>query len=358
MVVDIIAEIGVNHNGNLETGLNLIDAAADAGATTVKFQTFKAEKLATPTAPKADYQKKLTAEPETQFAMLKRLEIDDSMHRKFMSQSEKKGLRFLSTITESDGLHYLTQDLGLTQVKVPSCDVTNGPLLLEIARKRCDVILSTGMSTLDEVREAVGALAFGYEYPDKRPTQRSFLDSYRSGVGRSLLDKHVTLLHCTTEYPAPLEDVNLKAMDTLRNEFKLTTGYSDHTESISTAIAAVARGAAVIEKHLTLDRGMEGPDHMASVEPEVFSTMVRLIREVETALGGSRKDVAASEQGNRISARRSLFAMEDIPEGNPFTTENIGILRPGNGMSPMRYWDVIGKIAKRQYSAFDLIINE
>jgi N-acetylneuraminate synthase len=349
MPVEVIAEIGVNHNGIMEIGLELIDAAAAAGADTVKFQSFSADRLTSRTAPKADYQLKTTAAAESQYEMLRRLEIDDAAHRAFLKRCETRGVRFLSTVTERDGLKYVVGDLGISRVKVPSCDVINAPLLLDIARSRCDLILSTGMSDLEGVRAAIGVLAFGYSGSSDPPSEKRFAEAYSARIAHDLARKHVTLLHCTSEYPAPFSEINLRAMDTLRSVFDLDVGYSDHTNGLSVAIAAAARGARVIEKHFTLDTTMEGPDHLASIEPDEFAKMVRSIREVESALGTNEKMVMPSEEKNRKTAQQSLTALQDIQPGDEFTSLNLGTMRPGNGISPMKYWDWLGKKASHPY---------
>jgi sialic acid synthase SpsE len=267
--VAVIAEAGVNHNGRLDTALALVDAAADAGADVVKFQTFRAGELATREAAQADYQIRNTGKVESQLDMLKALELDDEAHRKLIAHCRARAIEFLSTPFDHHSLALLADGLGLTRIKVGSGDLTNAPLLLAIARRKCDMILSTGMATLDEVEEALGALALGYA-DGGEPGRLPFKAAYACAAGKEVLRAKVVLLHCTSDYPAADDEINLRAMDALAERFGLPVGFSDHSVGIAVPIAAVARGATVIEKHLTLDRAMPGPDHLASIEPGVF----------------------------------------------------------------------------------------
>ncbi len=345
----IIAEAGVNHNGSLDRALELVDKARWAGADAVKFQVFRAHLLSTAKAPKADYQK--TGEPsESQREMLKRLELKDEAFREIAEHARKQGLDFLATPFDDESLEFLTGELGLKRIKVSSGDLTHAPLLFKMARKRLRVILSTGMASLDEVEEALAVLAFGYVAPvGEKPSRSMFESAYESPEGRQALKSNVTLLHCTTEYPAPLDEVNLLAMDTLRERFGVAVGLSDHTLGSTAAIAAAARGAAVIEKHITLDKKLEGPDHRASLDPEEFRHLVFSIRDVEKAMGRGDKKPTASELKNRIPARRSLVAAVSIKKGESFSEGNVIAKRPGGGVSPMRYWDLLGELADRDY---------
>lgn len=356
--VYIIAEAGVNHNGAVDMAFKLVDAAVDAGADAVKFQTFKADKLVCRAAPKAEYQSETTGVAETQYEMLKKLELDESAHELLIDYCCRKGVDFLSTPFDSESLDLLTRVFKLSRLKISSGEITNAPLLLEAARTGSSIILSTGMSTLEEVESALGVLAFGYVYPEQVPSRSSFRSAYGSLEGQQALREKVVLLHCTTEYPAPLCSVNLLAMDTLRNVFGLPVGYSDHTSGITAAIAAAARGAVVVEKHFTLDRNLPGPDHRASLEPDELKEMVKSIRRVEETLGSPEKAPLSLELKNMLIARKSLVAASGIEPGEVFTEKNIAIKRPGNGISPFFYWDWLGKVAKRKYLKDDVIVDE
>lgn len=344
----IIAEAGVNHDGSLDRALQLVDAAAEAGADAVKFQTFRAEALARRDAPKARYQVASTGAGESQYEMLRRLELDEAAHEALIARCSERNIEFLSTPFDPDSLVVLTR-LGVRRLKLSSGDLTNSPLLLQAARTQLPIILSTGMGTLGEIETALGVLAFGYCDPAAEPSDRAFERWYGSDDGRRALEARVTLLHCTTEYPAPLTDVNLRTMETLRVAFGLPVGYSDHTQGIAIPVAAAALGAVVVEKHFTLDRSLPGPDHRASLEPAELSEMIRSIREVETALGSPLKRAVSSELGNRAVARKSLVASRDIRKGEVFSTENLASKRPGDGVSPARYWEWLGRIAARDY---------
>ncbi len=325
----IIAEAGVNHNGSLETAMRLIDAAVKAGADAVKFQTFKAENLVCKDAGKAAYQMETTDREESQLAMLKKLELTSDMHEQLMSYCREKEIMFLSTPFDMDSLHYLV-GCGMPIVKVPSGEITNYPLLREVGKTERSVILSTGMSTLDEVKAALVVL-------------------------RENGTREITVLHCNTEYPTPYADVNLKAMLTLKDELGVSVGYSDHTEGIVVPVAAAALGATVIEKHFTLDKTMEGPDHKASLEPGELREMVSAIRNIEMALGDGRKEPSQSEQKNIAVARKSIVAKHDIARGEVFTEDNLATKRPGTGISPMNWNAIIGKKAKRDFQTDELI---
>lgn len=328
----VIAEAGVNHNGSLDLAHRLVDVAAQAGADFVKFQTFRTEALVTREAPKADYQKRTTGHTETQFEMLKRLELDENAFRELAVYAKSKGIGFLSTPFDIESARFLTT-LGVSAFKVSSGDLTNIPFLRELAGMGLPIILSSGMATLGELEEAVEACE-------------------QAGVP---IDK-LTLLHCTTEYPAPAEEINLRAMLTIAAAFPgATFGYSDHTEGIEIPIAAAAMGAQVVEKHFTLDRTMEGPDHKASLEPAELAAMVRAIRRVGVALGNGRKRPTASELPNRQIARKSLVAACPIAKGETFTAQNLSVRRPGNGISPARWDSVIGQPAMRDYAQDELI---
>ena len=350
--VFIIAEAGVNHNGSLDLAKKLVKAAAAAGADAVKFQTFKAENLASTRAGKAEYQKRTTDGAESQVDMLRKLELNEAAHLELMDKCRKRNIEFLSTPFDLESLELLVR-LGVNRLKVPSGEITNGPLLLACARSGLPLILSTGMADLDDVRAALGVLALGLTGGEPGPG--AFEAALASEAGKKALAEKVILLHCTTEYPAPLEDVNLRAMATMAEAFGLPVGYSDHTEGVSVPTAAAALGACCVEKHFTLDRTLPGPDHKASLEPEDLARMVRSIRAVEKALGSAEKSPAPSERKNMPIARKSLVAARPIAKGEPFTPENLTAKRPGTGVSPLRYWEYLGRVADRDYAADEVI---
>lgn len=325
----IIAEAGVNHNGDIAIARKLVDAAVLAGADAVKFQTFKAESLVCKDAPKADYQMTTTEHVESQFDMLKKLELTPDMHQSLIEYCAQKGIMFLSTPFDIDSIHYLI-DCGMNILKVPSGEITNYPYLREIGKTGKKVIISSGMSTLEEVREAVNVLR-----------------NHGSG--------EITVLHCNTEYPTPYQDVNLQAMVTIRNELGVAVGYSDHTQGIEVPIAAAALGASVIEKHFTVDRNMEGPDHRASLEPKELRAMIKAIRNIEQAMGDGCKAPSASEEKNIDVVRKSIVARCDIKAGEMFTESNLTTKRPGTGISPMCWEQMIGQTAGRDFKADELI---
>ncbi len=350
----IIAEAGVNHNGSIETAKKLIDAAAKAKADAVKFQTFRADKIISKYATKAEYQKRTTSEDESQLDMVKKLELDEGAHHKLMEHCRLRKIEFLSTPFDFDSIDLLGR-LGLSCFKIPSGEITNGPYLLHIAKTGNPVILSTGMSTLGEIETALGVLAFGYLSCNDPPSLNNFQNIFCSVEAKRILEEKVILLHCTTEYPAPFSEVNLRAMETMRAAFALPVGLSDHTPGIAMPIAAVALGAVVIEKHFTLDRHLPGPDHKASLEPDELEAMVTAIRQVEKAMGNGRKEPTPSEWGNRIITRKSLVADKQIQAGDCFSSDNLSMKRTGRGISPMRYWDFIGEISKKDYDADETI---
>lgn len=351
----IIAEAGVNHNGSLDVAMRLIDMAADCGVDAVKFQTFQADKMVSRRAAKADYQKQTTSAKETQYEMIKRLELDEAAHEVLVSHCRSKGLQFLSTPFDLESLDLLANRLNLPCIKISSGEITNAPLLLEISRTGKPVIMSTGMSTLGEIETALGVLAFGYVNGHETPAIEGFGNAYCSADGQKALREKVSLLHCTTEYPAPFSEVNLQAIDTLRAAFNLPVGLSDHTPGIAIAIGAVARGAEIIEKHITLGRSLPGPDHKASLEPRELHTLVQSIRQIEEALGYSGKMPSPSEKRNKIVARKSLVAAGEIKKGELFCMANLTAKRPGTGLSPMHYWELLGKAAVRDYLPDDQV---
>lgn len=328
----IIAEAGVNHNGSLEIAKRLVDEASSAGVDIIKFQTFKAEKLVSKAAQQAEYQKKNIGKgEETQYAMLKKLELSNEQHEELIAYCKSKNIRFFSTAFDMDSIDYL-HSLNLSLWKIPSGEITNYPYLKKIASYKEPVILSTGMCELSDIENAINVLV-------------------ANGVSKDT----ITVLHCNTEYPTPMKDVNLKAMLEIKEKFGVEIGYSDHTEGIEIPIAAVALGATVIEKHFTLDKNMEGPDHKASLEPSELKAMVKSIRNIEQALGTGHKTISESERKNIEIARKSIVAAKDIKEGEIFTEENITVKRPGNGISPMEWENVIGKVAKRNFQEEELI---
>jgi N-acetylneuraminate synthase len=346
----IVAEAGVNHNGSPDMALRLVDSATEAGADAVKFQTFRADRISGRDAPKARYQLATTGASETQFEMLKRLELDEAAHRVLLERCRLRGIEFLSTPFDLESVSFLAVTLGIRRLKISSGDLTNAPLLLKAARTGKPVLLSTGMGTLEDIEEALGVLSFGYAAPEGAPSGAAFRDAYRAGSGKAALRERVTLLHCTTEYPAPFEEANLLAMDAMRSAFGLPVGLSDHTEGWVVPVAAAARGAVVIEKHFTLDRTLPGPDHKASLEPAAFREMVRAIRTAESSLGSGEKVPSPSERRNIAVVRKSLVAVRAIRKGERFTEENVGIKRPGGGLPPLRYWELLGKTAKRDFA--------
>lgn len=327
--VFIIAEAGVNHNGDIALAKRLIDEGAKAGVDAVKFQTFKAETLVSKSAKKAEYQKNTTNVEESQFEMLKKLELDYGVHEELMSYAQNKGVMFLSSAFDLESIDLLTE-LGISLFKVPSGEITNLPYLRKIAQTGKQIVLSTGMSTLADIEKALEVLR-------------------ENGA------QDITVLHCNTEYPTPMKDVNLSAMNSIQNAFKVPVGYSDHTIGIEIPIAAVALGAEMIEKHFTLDKTMEGPDHKASLEPEELKAMVDGIRNIEVALGHGVKQLSESEKKNMTIARKSLVAKNNISIGEVFSEDNLTIKRPGTGLSPMEWDNVIGTISRKNYEADEVI---
>ena len=327
----IIAEAGVNHNGNIETAKKLIDAAAGAGADYVKFQSFKTENIISKSAPKANYQKQNTNNKESQFEMIKKLELDINNHKELISHCKKRNIKFLSSAFDFDSIDLL-KELGINLWKIPSGEITNLPYLRKIGSMQQEIIMSTGMANLSEIEIALDILE-------------------QAGTNRS----KITVLHCNTEYPTPMQDVNLKAMITIKEAFKIKIGYSDHTIGIEIPVAAVALGAEIIEKHFTLDKTMDGPDHKASLEPDELKAMVTAIRNIEKAMGSGVKKVSHSEEKNKSIVRRSIVAKKKIKKNDIFDESNITIKRPGIGLSPM-FWDkILGKKSKFNFEPDELI---
>lgn len=349
-MVLVIAEAGVNHNGQEKLAFELVDIARESGADVVKFQTFRAEKLVTSSAGRAQYQIANDQTFATQREMLSGLELSYDCFRRLSRHCESRGIEFLSTAFDSESLAFLTGDFGQKRLKIPSGELSNAPFVLEHARTGLDLIVSTGMASLSEIEDALSIIAFGLiSEPTALPCREAFAEAYVAQEARAALREKVTLLHCTTEYPAPMHEINLTAMGSLERAFGLRCGYSDHSEGISVPIAAVALGASMIEKHFTLDRTMKGPDHLASLEPSQLKAMVEAIRDVELALGDGVKRPMPSEMKNKSVARKSLVAARPIRNGAIITADDLMIIRPGGGSSPIRYWDVIGTKAVRDY---------
>ncbi|QBJ61962.1 N-acetylneuraminate synthase [Pseudoalteromonas sp. DL-6] len=351
----IIAEAGVNHNGSDDLAFSLVDAAHQAGANIVKFQTFKAKNLVTEDAQQAEYQVTNSGQKESQYSMLKRLELSYETHHKLVKYCNELGIEFLSTAFDSESLSFLVDDLGITRLKLPSGEITNAPLVLEHARTGCDLIVSTGMATLSEIEQVLSVIAFGYINPEGNATEEALQTAYFSEQGKQLLKDKVTLLHCTTEYPAPFNDINLNAMDTMKDAFKLEVGYSDHSAGIVVPIAAVAKGAVLIEKHFTVDKGLPGPDHKASLDPIELKEMVDGIRIVEKILGDGIKGPRPSEVKNKAVARKSLVAAQAIKQGEMFTADNLAVKRPGGGIAPINFWTLLDTPATKDYSVGQLL---
>lgn len=327
----IIAEAGVNHNGSLEIAKKLVDSAADAGVDIIKFQTFNSKNLVSKSARMAEYQQKNTGHDESQYAMLKKLELSVEDHLELIRHCNERGIRFFSTAFDMESIDFL-HSLHMGLWKIPSGEITNYPYLKKIASYREPVILSTGMCNLDDIEASLDVL-----------------------IKEGCKKQDVTILHCNTEYPTPYSDVNLRAMLEIEKKFGTRVGYSDHTNGIEVPIAAVAMGACVIEKHFTLDRNMEGPDHKASLEPNELKKMVGSIRNIESALGSGHKVVSLSEKKNIEIARKSIVAARDIAKGEILSENNLTVKRPGNGISPMRWNDVIGTVAVRDFSEDEVI---
>lgn len=354
----IIAEAGVNHNGDENMAFELVDAAVAAGADIVKFQTFNASALATAGAQQASYQRNNTGVAESQLQMLQRLELSHDVHLRLQAYCQKRGIGFLSTAFDEQSLQFLLGSLRLKRLKLPSGEITNAPFVLQHARAGLPLIVSTGMADLAEIEAALGVIAFGLTAAtDATPSQQAFHQAYASAEGQQALRQKVTLLHCTTEYPAPVTEINLTAMDSMAAAFGLPVGYSDHSAGIHIAIAAAARGATVLEKHFTLDKSLPGPDHKASLEPAELAAMVSAIRDVNLSLGDGIKRPTSSELANKAVARKSLVAACSIRAGDRFTPAHISCKRPGNGISPQRYWDLLDTTARYDFNEGDLLAD-
>ncbi len=351
----IIAEAGVNHNGSLETALRLVEVAAGGGADVVKFQTFNASSLASAAANLAEYQKANKVIADNQLEMLKRLELSRESHYRIRQCCRTHKIEFMSTPFDLESASFLARELDLPRIKISSGEITNAPLLLGIAGTGKPVILSTGMSDLAEVETALGVLAFGYAGGTGQPDMNRFSEAYKSVEGKNALLEKVILLHCTSIYPAPCEQINLRAIATLQKTFGLPVGLSDHSRGTAVSVAAAALGACVIEKHFTLDNSMPGPDHKASLEPEELKQLVDQVRGVEAAMGSGTKVAGNGELNNRTVIRKSLVAACRIARGEKFTPENLTVKRPGSGISPLEYWNWLGRKADKNYEPDELL---
>ena len=357
--MEIIAEVGVNHNGDPALAADLIAASARAGADIVKFQTFKAEKLVTRQAVQASYQQRNLGSDSgsTQFEMLRRLELDFAAFHELKAECIRHGVRFLSTPFDIDSALYLVDDLGETLVKVGSGDFDNFPLLVMLARRGVDVILSTGMSTLGEIELSLGALAFGYLWsPQESPSIAAFMTAYGASEARALLARKVTVLHCTTEYPAPPESLNLRVIPLIAQAFGVPIGFSDHSRGSDAAIAARVLGATMLEKHITLDSTMDGPDHRASMEPDDFARLVTGIRNIDVAMGDGIKRMMPAEAANRFIARKSPVAAVPIRAGEVFSDANVTLKRAHGGAPAETYYRLMGQVCPHDLNTDDVII--
>lgn len=350
--VYIIAEAGVNHNGDFDKAMALVEAAAAAGVDAVKFQTFNARLLASASAPKAAYQKRNTGEQDSQLEMLLKLELPHAWHAPLQARARELGLDFLSTAFDHESLAFLN-GMDLPVYKIASGEIINGPMLWKVARSGRPIILSTGMSTLGEIDQALAVLAHGLEFDQPPASLEEVWINWARPQARALVAERVALLHCTSQYPARAQEVNLKAMGVLHKTFGLPVGYSDHTESVLASVAAVARNACIVEKHFTLDRSLPGPDHAASLAPDELKAMVEQIRLVQEMLGQEIKAPQASEWDTRKAARQSLVFSRAVACGQQIVAADLTTARRGAGLSPMQAWDVVGRVAERDYAAGD-----
>ena len=347
MSLFVIAEAGVNHNGSLSAALDMVDVAAASGADAVKFQTFKAKAMITENAPKAEYQVASTGSEQSQRDMIESLELSADAHLAIAQHCATRGIAFLSTPFDVESLHLLSRSIGMTTLKIPSGEATNLPFILDVGREAKDVILSTGMCSLREIEIALKTLAFAFDRSQADLPAAQQLMSPLDDRDRSLLLGRVTILQCTTEYPAPITEANLRAMATIRDAFGLAVGYSDHTLGATSSIAAVALGATMIEKHFTLDNTQVGPDHRASLEPEELKAFVAALRDAERALGSASKSPTPSETKNIPIARKSIVAARAIAKGEVFSADNLTFKRPGTGRPPIDFFDLVGKPSPR-----------
>ena len=352
--VYVIAEAGVNHNGSRDMAFALVDAAAQAGADAVKFQTFNADLLAAQSAPKADYQRRTTDAEESQHAMLKRLELKREWHLELQAHAKRQGLSFLSTAFDADSLSFLCE-LDMPLFKVPSGEITNAPLLWRFARTGKPLVLSTGMANLAEVEQALAIVCHALAHAQEPASLQDVMRCWSEPAARARLQGHVTLLHCTSQYPTAMEEVNLRAMDTLATAFGLPVGYSDHTEGFLIPVAAVARGATIIEKHFTLDRQLPGPDHKASLEPQELTDMVRQIRALSLAMGHGTKSPQPSEWNTRLAARQRVVAARPVAAGAAYARADLTTARAARGVPAAELWDLVGTLAARALAAGEAI---
>ena len=353
-----IAEAGVNHNGNFKLALKLVDVAVGAGADAVKFQTFKSENLASRFADKAKYQRKTTKINETQLEMLKSLELKENEYFKLKDYCKFKKIDFITTAFDQDSLLFITKKLKVKILKIPSGEITNGPLLLDHGMTGLDIILSTGMASIKEINEALEVIIYGYLNKNKkniRPSKKLFKKALESKRGQNLLKQKITILHCTTEYPAPIDDINLNAILDISKNFNANVGYSDHSTGELVSLAAASMGVKLIEKHFTLNKNMNGPDHRASLNPLELKKLIKKIRSVERIKGLTIKKAYKSEKKNIPIVRKSLIASKEIKSGKLFSKDNITAKRPGSGISPMHYWRYIGVKADKSYKEDEII---
>ena len=348
----IIAEAGVNHNGSLDMAFELVNIANEAGADIVKFQSFDAEQLVGINAPLANYQRRNSGHFDTQKEMLGRLQISKTEQKQIANYCDQVGIEFLSSAFDSESLKFISNDIGVKRLKIASGEITNLPFILEHARLGKEIIISTGMANWSEVENALSVLAFGFvAEPNSKPSMDAFMSAYSSKDGKEALERNVTILQCTSEYPAPIDELNLSVMQAMRESFRLKVGFSDHSAGIIAAVIAASLGASVIEKHFTIDKNLPGPDQQASLDPTELSELVTALRIVPKAIGSREKRLQTSEEKNKPIVRRSLVAATSICIGEKFSEENLTTRRPGLGMDPCFYWSVIGSPATRDYSA-------
>ena len=352
----IIAEAGVNHNGDIKLAYQLIDIASEAGADAVKFQTFNASKLSSPSASKAEYQKKNTNESESQLDMLKSLELPLEWHQDLKNRAEEKGLDFLSTAFDIDSHNFLMK-LGVKKIKIPSGELTNGPLIWEFAKSNKDLIVSTGMADIFELEDALAIIAHSINSTEMPKNMIEVKDAWKNSIIQDSLKGRVTILHCTSQYPANYDQINLNAMQSIKDKFKLDVGYSDHSQGISIALAAAAKGATIIEKHLKTNKKLLGPDHKASLEPIELKTMIKEIRNIEISLGDGIKKPHPDEEAMKLSARKQIVAAKPISKGSFIAYKDLTSSRCGKGKSPNDIWGLVGKKSNNSYNVGD-IINE
>ncbi|MTI11390.1 N-acetylneuraminate synthase [Curvivirga aplysinae] len=353
--VYIIAEAGVNHNGELSRAFDLVDIAAETGADAVKFQTFKADELTTQRAETCDYQRSATKGAVSQQDMLRALELSEEEFCMLAEHCAKKNIEFMSTGFDIKSLDFLTSKTKIKRVKIPSGEMVNPFLLLHAARTNLPIIISTGLASLEEVKLSIGVISYGLAHPHSIPTREEALEQLESKQNYDLLREKITILHCTSAYPAPMSDINLNAIRTLHDEFELDIGFSDHSQGINASLGAVAVGAKVIEKHFTLDKNLPGPDHKASLSPKELNELVSGIRDIERALGSGQKQPSSSESKNKLAVRGSLVASCKISKDEILTEENLTAKRPGDGLHPMAFLDLNGQKASKQYDPDDLI---